>query len=138
MVFYTFCGSLLSSFAEPYHMPFCSQSRPKLAFSVWSCFYLGCVDLCKVTLQCLCIPCSILSDHQGTIRGWFASSKSLSLFVLLIFSTSSVGRLWVCSCLEQFLCLCPFGSMWSFLWSSIRVRVLLVGICSFLVLVCSE
>ena len=28
--------------------------------------------------------------------------------------------------------------MWSFLWASIRVRVYLVGICSFLVLVCRE
>ena len=28
--------------------------------------------------------------------------------------------------------------MWSFLWSSIQVRVLIVGICSFLVLVCRE
>ena len=32
----------------------------------------------------------------------------------------------------------PFRSMSSFLWSSIRVRVILVGICSFLVLICHE
>ena len=70
------------------------------------------------------------------IRGLFV--KSLPLFVLLIFSPSSVGKLWVCSCLGRFLCLGPFGSMWSFLWSSIRVRVLLLGICLFLVLVCRE
>ena len=72
------------------------------------------------------------------MRGLLASCKSLLLFVLLIFVTSSVGRLWICSCLGRFLCLGLFGSMWSFLWSSIRVRVLFVGICSFLVLVCRE
>ena len=32
----------------------------------------------------------------------------------------------------------PFGSMWSFLWSSSEVLAHLVGICSFLVLVCCE
>ena len=61
------------------------------------------------------------------MRGLLVSSKSLPLFVLLIFSISSVGRLWVCSCFEAVSLL---GSRWSFLWSSIRVRVHLVGICS--------
>ena len=40
--------------------------------------------------------------------------------------------------MEQFLYLGPFGSMWSFLWSSSQVFAHLVGICSFLVLVCCE
>ena len=38
---------------------------------------------------------------------------------MLIFSTSSVGRLWHCSCLWQFLYLGPFGSIGSFLLSYI-------------------
>ena len=38
----------------------------------------------------------------------------------------------------RFICLGPFGSMWPFLWSSIQVLRLLVGICSFLVLLCRE
>ena len=83
-------------------------------------------------------PCGILSVHQVTIRGLLASSISLPLFVLLIFSTSSINRLWVYNCLVQFLYLGPFGSMWSFLWSSTQVLVHLVGICLFLVLVCHE
>ena len=62
----------------------------------------------------------------------------LLIFVLLIFSPSSVDMLWVCSCLEWFLCLGLFGLLWSFLWSWIRIHVLLVGICLFLVLVCHE
>ena len=130
---FTFWGSLLSSFAEPYHMPFCHQFRPLVDFSVWFCPNLGCVDLCKVTLLCRWIIYSSLSAPQRTTRGLIANSKSL-----LIFSTSSVSRLWVCSCLERFFCLAPFGLMWSFLWSSSRVLVLLVSICSFLVLVCRE
>ena len=121
-----------------YHMPFCSHSRPQLDFSVWSCSSLRCVYLSKVTLLCLWILCGILSVLQGTIHDLLACSRSLPFFVLLIFSTSSVGRLCVCSCLGQFLCLSLFGLMWSLLWLSIRVRVFLVGICSFLVLVCRE
>ena len=58
--------------------------------------------------------------------------------MLLIFSTSSVGKLWVCNYLGRFLCLGPFGSMRSFLWSSSQVLGLFVSICSFLVLVCRE
>ena len=87
-----------------------------------SASHLVCVDLCQVTLLCLWILCGILSVSQGTIHGFVVSNKSLPLFVLLIFSTSLVGILWVCSCLGQFLRLGPFGSMWSFLWSSIWVR----------------
>ena len=58
--------------------------------------------------------------------------------MLLLFSTSSANKLWVYNCLEEFLYLGPFGSMWSFLWSSSQVLAHLVGICSFLVLVCRE
>ena len=133
VIFCTFWGCLLSSYAEPYPMPFCSSFC-----SVWFCSHLECVDLYKVTLLCLWILCSILSVRQGTIRGLLASSKFLPLFVLLIFSTSFVAKLCVCNCLGQFLCLGPFVSMWSFCWSSTWVRVLFVAIYSFLVLVCHE
>ena len=68
----------------------------------------------EITLLCLWILYSILSAPQGTTRSLLASSKSLPLLGLLKFSTSSVGRLCVCSCLERLLCLVPFGSMWSF------------------------
>ena len=57
--------------------------------------------------------------------------------MLLVFSTSLVGK-FVYNCLEQFLFLGPFGSIWSFLWPSSLVLVLLVSICSFLALVCRE
>ena len=57
------------------------------------CSHLGCVDLCRVTLMCLWILCGILSDPQGTICDLLASSKSLTLFVLLISCTSSACRL---------------------------------------------
>ena len=49
--------------------------------------------------------------------------------MLLIFSTSSVGRLWVSNYLRQFSWGGLSRSMWSFLRSSIRVRVFLEGIC---------
>ena len=122
----------------PYHIPFCNQSKPYLYFSVWSCYHSGCADLCKVTLLCLWILSSILSLPQGTICGFSASSKFLPLFVLSIFSTSSEGKLWVYICLDRFPGVGLSGSMWSSLWSSIRVCVLIVGMCSFLVLVCRE
>ena len=80
----TFWGSLLSSSVEPYHMPFCSQSKPQIDFAVLSSSHLRCVDLCKVILLCLWILCSILSVRQGTIHGLLMSSKSLLLFVLFI------------------------------------------------------
>ena len=89
-------------------------------------------------MLCLWILCGILSVHQGTIRGLLASSIYHPLFVLLIFSTSSVNKLWVYNCLEQFLYLGPFGSIWYFLWSSSQVLAPLVSICSFQVLVCRE
>ena len=116
-------------------------------FSLCSCFHLGCVDLCRVILHCPWILCGILSVHKGTIRGLLTSSISLPLFVLLIFSTSfvllifstsSVNKLWVYNCLAQFLYLGPFGSIWYFLGSSSQVLVHLVGIYSFLELVCRE
>ena len=68
---------ILLSFAGPCHMPFGSQSRPWLDFSVWSCSRLWCADLCKVTLLCLWILCSTLSAPQGTIRGLLTYCKSL-------------------------------------------------------------
>ena len=80
-------------------MPFCCQSRSLLDFSAWFCSHLECVNLCKVIVLCLWILCSNLSVHPGTSRGLLASSKYLPLFVLLIFSTSLVGKLWVCNCL---------------------------------------
>ena len=79
-----------------------------------SCSHLGCVDLCKITLLCHWNIWGILTVPQGTIRGLLASSKFLPSFVLLIFSTSSVGNLSVCNYVERFLCLGPFRSMWSF------------------------
>ena len=99
----TFWDSVLSTFVRPYDMNFCSLSRPELDFSILSCSHLGCVDLCRVILLCVWILCGILSVHQGTIPSLLASSRSLSLFVLFVFSTSLVGRLWICNCLEQFL-----------------------------------
>ena len=74
----------------------------------------------------------------GTIRRFLATSRCLPLHVLLLFSTSLVGELWICNCLEQFLWLGPFGSMWSFLWTFSQVLVHIVSICSFLVLVYGE
>ena len=103
LIFCTFWSSLLSSFVGVYYMPFWSQPRPELDFSFWSCSRLGCADLCKITLMCSWIVCRILSVPQGTICNLLTSSNSLPLFLLLIFSTSSIGRLWVYSCLEWFL-----------------------------------
>ena len=50
---------------------------------------------------CLWILYIILFAPQGTICGLIVRYKSFLLFVLLIFSTSLVGRLWVCSCLDM-------------------------------------
>ena len=113
------------------------QSGPYIEFSVWSCSCLGSVYLCNVTLLYVCILCDVLSVPQGSFRGLLGSDKSLPLFVLL-FSTSSVGKLWICNYLEWFLCFVHFGSMCSFLLTSIQVRVPFVSICSFLVLVSLE
>ena len=44
----------------------------------------------------------------------------------------------VFSCLGRFPWRCLSGSMWTFLWSYFRIHVLLLGICSFLKLVCRE
>ena len=125
-----FCGTI--SFA------FCSQSRSWPGFFAWSCFHMGCVDICRVTLLCLWILCGILSVLQGRNRCLLASSRSLPLFVLLIFSTSSISKLLVYNYLKQFFCLGQFGCMLSFLWSSSQVLVHLVSICLFLVLVRGE
>ena len=85
------------SYAEPYHMPLCSQSRPYLDFSVWSCSHLGCVDLCKVVLLCLWILCSIFSIRQKTNRSLLPSSISSLIWAVNIFHI--IGKLWVCNCL---------------------------------------
>ena len=124
---------MVSAFTKPNY-----QSKPSLDFSVRTCSRLGCADPFKVTLLCLWILCGILSVPQGTIHGLLTGDKTLPLFMLLIFSTTSVGSLWVCGCLGRFLSGGSSGLVWSFLWSSFRVLVLFVGICSFLVLVCRE
>ena len=84
------------------------------------------------------IVCSTLFVPQGTIYDLFARNQNLHLFLPLVFSTSQVGMLLVCSCLGRFLCLGPFGSIWSFLWLYIQIRVLLIDICTFWVLVSHE
>ena len=83
-------------------LAFCSQSRPLLDFSDWYWSRLWSSDLRKITLLCLWILFGMFSVPQGTIRGLLAS-KSHPLFVMLIFSLSSVGRLWVCCCIQLFL-----------------------------------
>ena len=88
---------------------------------------------CKVTLLCLWILRSTFLNPCLLV-----SSRSLPLFVPLIFSASPVNKLWVYNCLEPFLCFDPFGLIWSFLWLFSQVLVHLVSICSFLVLVCRE
>ena len=105
------CGTMSYAFLQ-------SIQAIARCFFVWSCFRLACVDLCRVTLLCLWIRCGIISVLQEINLGLLGSNRSLPLFVLLIFSTLSVSKLWVYNCLEQFLCLGPFGLMWSFLWSS--------------------
>ena len=69
----------------------------------------------------LWILIGIPSVPQATICGLLENRNSLPIFVLLTFSPSPVGRLWV-----------------SFLWSAIPVRVLLLGICLFPELVCRQ
>ena len=81
-------------------MNFCSQSF-RIDFSVWSCSHLGCVDLCSATLLCLWFLCSILSVRQVTNPALLSRSISLHLSVLLIFSSSSVGKLLVNNCIPS-------------------------------------
>ena len=50
----------------------------------------------------LSFPCRIFSILPGTVRSLLANSKSLPLFVMLVFSTSSVGTLRVYSCWKRF------------------------------------
>ena len=88
-----------------YHMPFLvnpshSWTFPSLFYSCW-----GCIDQCRVALLCLWSICGMFSVPWGLL----AHRKFLSLFVHLVFSTSYVGRLLVCNCLERF----PFrGYFW--------------------------
>ena len=62
-----------------------------------------------------------------SIRGLLTSSKSLPLFVPLVFSPSSAGTLWICSC-ERFLCGGLLGSGWSSFVSSIGVYLFPIAI----------
>ena len=100
---FTFWDIVISSFVGACHMPSCSQSGPEIDFSALSCSHLGCVDLWRVILLCLWILCGILAVRPRTIHGLLTNSRFFPLFVLLVFSTSLVGRLWVCNCLGQFL-----------------------------------
>ena len=98
MIFCTFWGSLLSSLSGPYHMPFLVNPGHGYFFLSGLGLVEDVLILCIATLLCFWILCGILSVPQRIIYGLLASSKSLPLFVLLIFSTSSVSRLWVSSC----------------------------------------
>ena len=70
-----------------------------------------------------CTFCDILSVPQGTICGLLASRISPPLFMPLVFSTSSAGTLWVCSC-KGIL----YGTAWSFFCSSIQGCLFLASI----------
>ena len=84
-----------------------------------------------VALLYLWSTCSIPTVPRGTVRGILANRKSPPLFVPLVFSISSIGTLWVYSCLRWFLFGSLFGSEWSFCLSSIGVCLFLVRIYSF-------
>ena len=71
------------------------------------------------------IICGIPNVSQGKVRGLSASSTSFPLYVLL-------------KCTHHWFGMDPSRLMWSFLRSFIRVRELLVGICSLLELDCRE
>ena len=120
-----FYGSLFSSFAGHIICLFISQSRPIVIFPSGLALVLGCAGQCKVILLCFWILCGILSSQLGTIRGLLTSSKSFTLFGLLIFFKSSVGTLWVCSCFVPLFWIKVVFSYGPF----IQVRVLHVGTC---------
>ena len=100
-IFFIFWGGLLSSGTISYNFLYSIQAIARY-FSVWSCPCWGCIDLCRVVLLWLWILCCIRSVPYGTIWRLLASCKSFAVFVLLIFSSSSVGWLWVCICLGRF------------------------------------
>ena len=127
--------NLLSSFTEPYHVFLESSQAIARFFRLVLLSRWGWTDLSHVPLYTLRYPFCFSGNKSVSL---LASRKSLPLFALLIFSTSSVGKLWVWRCLGRFPWGSLSGSMWSFLWSSIRLLVLLVSICSFRVLVCHE
>ena len=93
------------------------------------CSYLGCVDLCKLTLLCFWILCDLFIVSQGTNHHLLASSKSLPLFVMLILPTSSVGTLWVFNCLGRSLC---FGSFWINVFLPLVIHLRTCALCKHL------
>ena len=97
----TYCDSLLSSFAGPYRMLFLLLSIHTTAtfFVLFGSLWER-VDHYIVDLLFILLPHSIFSVLPGTVHGLSTSHKS-SLFVLLVFSTSPVGTLWVYSCYGQ-------------------------------------
>ena len=56
----------------------------------------------RVDLLFLLFPCGNLSFPQGRVRGLLANRISPLYFVPLVFSTSSVGKLWVYRCWGAF------------------------------------
>ena len=87
----------------------------RLIFSPW-----GCVDLCIEALLFLLLLRGILS-----VSRLFCSLLANRKFVPLVFSTSSVGTLWVCGCSGRFL--------FCFFWVGIRVvfSFSYTGVCLF-------
>ena len=77
------------------------------AFSVSFCSPCGYVDQCIVNLQFILFSCSILSVPRGTVFDLVANSKCPHWFEPSVFSTPSVGKLWVRICWGRFLL---FGS----------------------------
>ena len=81
---------LLCSIVGPYHMYFCSQSRPWLNFSFWFCSRWVYADRFRVTLPCLWLFWGILFVPQGTIRCLLTSSKYLP-FIFQFFTSSVIN-----------------------------------------------
>ena len=115
-------------------MLFGSESMPKLDFCVSSCSRWGCVEQCIVALQGLL--CGIISIPRGTIL----CLRGINIFPYFCRSYFPHHRkarygsivIWGDSCKMFFL------SMWSLLWSSIRLHVFLEGNYSFQVLFSHE
>ena len=95
------CGTISYAF-------FCRRSRLQVDFSVWSCFHLGCADICKATLLCLWILCGILYVPQGTICAMLANSKYLPLFALLFGVVSLIGSVMINVVFPLVINLCTF------------------------------
>ena len=98
LIFFTFEAVYYPALWIHINMPLCSQSSIARFFSL-VLLSLGCVHLRKVTQL---DPFQHPFCSSGTNHSLLACCKSLPLFVLLIFTTSLIGRLWICSCLEQF------------------------------------